>query len=148
MFGTYCKRFLLLMGAVAVTGACILSTDDVQAQKFRHQFLNPAFGGHPNNYHFLITSAERQKRDFSDGTVDQFRRNPMDDFQQTMQRQMLSQLSRQLVRGDGRDFDFSKEGIYDLGDFMIHVTPGLDVISIEIVDELSGDRTHVEVPRF
>ncbi len=130
---------LLLLPAFSLSAA--------DAQEFRFQFQNPGFGGHPSNYYYFMQSAEAQKPDFRTEEEDRFRRSPLDDFQRTMQRQVLSQLSRDLTRGDGQ-IDFTKDGVYDLGDFLITVSSELDIISIEIQDMLSGERTHVEVPRF
>lgn len=118
------------------------------AQNFTFHFNNPAFGGHPGNSQYFIRMAELQKSDYSEESVDRFQRNPLNDFQRTMQRQLLSQLSRQLVSGEVGGLDLSTEGIYDLGDFTVEVVPGLDLITIEILDLISGERTQVEIPRF
>ncbi len=118
------------------------------AQNFTFQFKNPGFGGHPNNFQYFMQTAEAQKKEFREEGTDRFRRDPLQDFQQTMQRQMLSQLSRNLVRGEFEGVDLSSEGLYDLGDFTIEVIPGLDEISIEIIDQISGERTQVQIPRF
>ncbi len=141
----YCLKFIAGFAIFAMS----MPSSSAVSQDFTHEFSNPAFGGHPNNFQYFMQSAELQKSDFSDADDDPLRRrDPLQDFQQTMQRQLLSQLSRELVSGDMGDFDFTEEGVYDLGDFSIQVTPGLDVITIDIIDELSGDQTQVEIPRF
>lgn len=124
-----------------------LTVGGLQAQNFTFQFKNPGFGGNPNNFHYFMQTAEAQKKDFGEES-DRFRRDPLRDFQQTMQRQMLSQLSRNLIRGEFEGIDLSSEGFYNLGDFSIEVVDGLDHISIEIIDQLSGERTQIEIPRF
>ncbi len=124
-----------------------LSVSGLQAQNFTFQFKNPGFGGNPNNFHYFMQTAEAQKKDFGDET-DRFRRDPLRDFQQTMQRQLLSQISRNLVRGELEGIDLSSEGFYNLGDFSIEVIDGLDNITVEIIDQLSGERTQIEIPRF
>lgn len=134
---------LLFIGMV-LTG---ISANDTEAQSFTFQFKNPGFGGHPNNFHYFMNTAEVQKGDFKE-EESRFRRDPIQDFQQNMQRQMLSQLSRNLVRGEFDGIDLSQEGVYDLGDFTVEVVPGLDQINIQITDQLSGERTQVEIPRF
>lgn len=138
------KSYIILLGLCVLTG---FATNDAYAQNFKFQFKNPGFGGHPSNFHYFINTAEAQKGDFEEESSP-FRRDPLSDFQQTMQRQMLSQLSRNLVRGEFEGIDLSQEGVYDLGDFTVEVIPGLDKISIQIMDQLSGERTQVEIPRF
>ena len=130
--------FLVIFGIAAV---------EADGQDFIFQFKNPGFGGHPSNYYYFINSAEAQKPEFERDAVDIHRRSPLEDFQRTLQRQLLSQLSRDLTRGDSQ-IDFTQDGIYDLGDFHIEVISGLDIITIEIRDMLSGERTQVEIPRF
>ncbi len=139
---------ILMKSALPVMVCYFLIPNHAEAQDFRFQFKNPGFGGHPSNVQYFMNTAEAQKRDFEGDEADRFRRDPMQDFQQNFQRQMLSQLSRDLVRGEFSGVDLSSEGVYDLGDFTIEVMPGLDEIAIEITDQLSGERTQVEIPRF
>lgn len=141
-------RIITFIGSVIVIlGVALAAAPEADAQAFKFSFKNPGFGGHPSNSHYFFQSAESQKPDF--GTPQSgATRSPIDDFQRNLQRQMLSQLSRQLVRGDLAEIDLSQEGVIDLGDFSIQVMPGLDNITIEILDQLSGERTQVEIPRF
>lgn len=118
-----------------------------QAQQFVYQPKNPAFGGTYLNYSWLLQSAEAQK-DFKEETVDRFTRNPFDDFQQSLQRQILSQLSRELIFNRFSNLDLTKEGRFDLGDYVVEVTPGLDGLSIRVIDVLSGDESIITVPSF
>lgn len=141
MQAQWIKGFLLLFLLPA------FSFSDADAQEFRFEFKNPGFGGNPNNYYYFMNSAEEQKPDFSAEEEDRFSRSALDDFERTMQRQVLSQLSRDLTRGDNQ-IDFTKDGTYDLGDFLITVSSELDIVNIEIEDLVSGERTQVEIPRF
>lgn len=129
--------------------AAFVAAGSVKAQSFSFQFQNPSFGGNPNNFHYLMQSAEAQKPDFSDDDEPaSFRRNPLEDFQQNLQRQLLSQLSRQMAGGTIGDLDLTQAGMYDLGDFTIEIIDGLDMITVEISDQTTGERTQVEIPRF
>lgn len=142
------KRILPFFGTVIVyLGLLVATPADADAQSFKFSFKNPGFGGHPSNSHYFMQSAEMQKPKF-DTAQSSTARSPIDDFQRNLQRQMLSQLSRQLVRGDLSEIDLTQEGVIDLGDFSIQVMPGLDNITIEILDQVSGERTQVEIPRF
>lgn len=117
------------------------------AQPFVYQPKNPAFGGSYLNYSWLMQSAEAQK-DSETGAASRALRNPMDDFEQNMQRQILSQLSRELVYNRFRDLDLSREGRFDLGDYVVEVIPGLDGLSIRVFDVLSGDESIITIPSF
>src|SRR5690625_324441 len=77
------------------------SARPAEAQQFVYQPKNPAFGGSYLNYSWLLQSAEAQK-DTETGQTSSFMRNPFDDFQNSLQRQILSQLSRELVHNRDR----------------------------------------------
>ena len=137
LFGTLAALFV---------AACIL-IQPAAAQEFVYQPTNPAFGGSPLNYSWMLSSANAQKR-FEDDTVDRFRRDPLADFESSLQRQILSQLSRELVRERFGDIDLTQEGTFDLGDFVIEVIPGLEGINIRIFNRLTGEESVVTVPAF
>ena len=125
----------------------ICLSGSASAQQFVYEPINPAFGGSYLNYSWLLQSAEAQK-DFETETVDRFARDPFSDFQQNLQRQIMSQLSRELIHNRFRDLDLTQEGRFDLGDYIVEVTPGLDGLSIRVFDVISGDESIVTIPSF
>jgi curli production assembly/transport component CsgF len=136
---------LLLLGllGVGLTG----SIADASAQALVYRPTNPAFGGSPLNYQWLNSSAQAQNAFKPEGRS--FRRDPLADFESTLQRQILSQLSRELISNRfGDDLDLTQEGLFDLGEFTVEVIPGLDGTSIRIFNELTGDETTVTIPTF
>ena len=119
------------------------------AQNFVYRPTNPAFGGSPLNYSWMLNSANAQKRFDTDDGFDRFARDPLADFQSSLQRQILSQLSRELVRERfGDQLDLTQEGRFDLGEFIIEIVPGLDGVNIRIFNTLTGDESTVTVPSF
>lgn len=120
-----------------------------RAQQFVFAFKNPAFGGPYLNYQWLLSSAEAQK-DFREEskTPDILTRDPLADFQQNLQRQILSQLSRELITNRFRDLDLTKEGRFDLGDFLVEVTPGLTGVDIQVVNNLTGQTSTITIPNY
>ena len=136
---TLCAALLLAAGLVLAPGA--------YAQQFVYQPKNPAFGGSPYNYSWMLSSAEAQK-DFEGETRSRFDRDPLEDFESGLQRQILSQLSRELVYDRFRDLDLTQEGRYDLGDFIVEVIPGLDGINVRVFNVLTGDETTIEIPNY
>ena len=117
------------------------------AQQLVYRPTNPAFGGSPLNYQWLNSSAQAQNA-FKPGRST-FRRDPLADFESTLQRQILNQLSRELVYNRfGDDLDLTQEGRFDLGEFTVEIIPGLDGTAIRVFNELTGDETTVTIPSF
>lgn len=136
--------FLLLFGLL---GAALWPAD-AAAQQLVYQPRNPAFGGSPLNYQWLNSSAQAQNAFKPEGRSS-FRRDPLADFESTLQRQILSQLSRELIANRfGDDLDLTQEGLFDLGEFTVEIIPGLNGTAVRIFNELTGDETTVTIPTF
>lgn len=123
-----------------------------QAQDFVYTPKNPAFGGNPYNYSWLLSSAQSQDtykapQESSGAYSGYSRSNPVDDFAESLNRQILSQLSRQIV---SRQFGETalEEGTYVLGDYQIEIGDAGGGINISIIDNSTGATTSVEVPYF
>ena len=117
------------------------------AQQLVYSPKNPAFGGSPLNYSWLLSSAQAQN-DLGDDGSSRFTRDPLADFETSLQRQILNQLSRELIFNRFGDLDLSQPGTFNLGDFQIEIVPGLDGISVRVFNLLTGDETVVTVPNF
>ena len=128
-----------------ILGALALTVRPAAAQQFVYQPVNPAFGGSYLNYSWMLSSAQAQNL-YQDQGTSRFQRDPLADFEQSLQRQILSALSRSIVSDRFGGIDFSQEGHYDLGDFIVDVTPGLDGLTITIFNVLTGDESVVTVP--
>lgn len=140
------KRFTQ-HAAAALFAALLFAAGPAQAQQFVYQPENPAFGGAAVNYQWMLSSAQAQQR--QNDRSGSFTRDPVADFQQSLQRQVLAQLSRELIQSRfGEDLDLSQEGHYDLGDFTIDVVPGLDGVDIRILNTATGAESTVTIPSF
>lgn len=117
-----------------------------QAQDLVYEPTNPAFGGSPVNYQWMLNSAKTQNA-FQD-SGDRFRRDPLADFESGLQRQILSQLSRELVSDRFGDINLQEQGSYDLGEFTVDISPGMDGINIKVFNKLTGDESTITVPSF
>jgi len=128
--------------------ALALSIAPATAQDFVYQPKNPAFGGSPNNFSWMFQGAQAQK-DFEDDTPD-FRRDPLQNFQDQLQRRILNELSREIVgsRVGDSGIDFGQEGRFEFGDFLVEVEEGPDGLRIQIINALTGDASTVTVPSF
>jgi curli production assembly/transport component CsgF len=118
------------------------------AQDMTYKPKNPAFGGDTFNYQWLQSSAQAQdtnkdpKSSSSSST-----RNNLNDFTESLNRQILSSLSRQLSisqLGDGS----LKPGSYTVGNYAIDVANSLDGLVVDIIDQTTGQSTQVVIPVF
>jgi len=123
----------------------------VTAQDLVYTPKNPAFGGNTFNYQWMLSSANAQNtyeapRDESDpfGRLD---RNPVNDFAESLNRQILSRLSRELVSNQFGE-EGLEEGQYTLGDYQIDIGNSDEGIDISIIDLKTGATTNVSVPYF
>lgn len=128
---------------------CLLGTSNLQAQDLLYQPKNPAFGGDTFNYQWLQSSAQAQDKttDPNAQANSLLNRSPLDDFEQNLNRQILNQLSRQLVASQFGE-DGLEPGSYTVGSYEIDVTEGGSGVNIVIVDIGTGDRTTVTIPYF
>ena len=118
-------------------------------QDFVYTPKNPAFGGNPYNYSWLMSSAQAQN-DIKETTADPYSRystDPLKDFSESLNRQILSQLSRQIVAKQFGE-DALTAGTYVLGDYQIEVGDQANGLNITILDNKSGSQTTVSVPYF
>lgn len=119
------------------------------AQDFTYQPKNPAFGGNPYNYSWLMSSAQAQNdiKETSSSAYSPYSTDPLKDFSESLNRQILSQLSRQIVAKQFGE-DALSAGTYVLGDYQIEVGDQADGLNITILDNKTGSQTTVSVPYF
>ena len=121
---------------------------NVLAQDFVYTPVNPAFGGNPYNYSWMLSSADAQDKfeepedPFSFGDDD-----PLANFQESLNRQILGEITRQLYLSQFGE-DGLQEGFYEFGSFQIDVSPTSEGMQIRIIDVSTGSETTVVVPYF
>ncbi len=123
-------------------------TAQVGAQQFVYEPLNPAFGGNPMNYSWMLSSANAQNQ--HEATRDpRLTRDPLEDFQASLQRQVLSQLTRDIARRQlGLTDEEMRESRFEFGEFTIEVIPGVDGVQVVIFNIMTGDETSITIPNF
>ena len=120
------------------------------AQDLLYTPKNPAFGGNPYNYSWLMSSAQAQndiKDPTSSSAYSPYSTDPLKDFSESLNRQILSQLSRQIVAKQFGE-DALSAGTYVLGDYQIEVGDQANGLNITILDNKTGSQTTVSVPYF
>lgn len=120
-----------------------------QAQDFVYRFTNPMFGsGDTFMYQQLLSSAQAQNN-YKEETdaYDPFDRDPLSDFAEDLNRQILSQLSRELI-SEQFGQEGLQEGTYLLGNYQINVENTSQGLSVVILDEATGNQTSILIPYF
>jgi curli production assembly/transport component CsgF len=116
-------------------------------QDFTYQPINPAFGGNVLNYSWMLNSANSQNKLKDPNANDDDGLNTIDQFTESLNRQILNQISRELV-SEQFGAEGLTEGTYQFGDFQVDITPGLDGLVILITDFANGGQTSITVPYF
>ncbi len=123
----------------------------IKAQDFVYTPKNPAFGGNTFNYQWLLSSAQAQDTykspDQKTTSSYTYGTDPVKDFAESLNRQILSNLSREIVK---RQFgeDALQSGTYVVGDYQIDIGDASSGLNITILDNTSGATTTVSVPYF
>jgi curli production assembly/transport component CsgF len=131
----------LLMGLGAPAGAAM-------GQDLVYEPTNPAFGGSSVNYNWMLKSADNQNPYSGDGGFGSFRDDPLQNFEQRLQRQVLDQISRQVIEQRFGDIDLTEEGTFDFDRFQVEVNPGASGINIRVFNKQTGESTRIDIPRF
>lgn len=116
------------------------------AQQFSYKPLNPAFGGDTFNYNWLLTSATSQNQITAPRNARE-QQTELERFGETLNRQILSQISRTLlqqqIEGIG---NFDEEGTFTFGTLAVEVFESSEGLVINILDTTTGEQTQVIVP--
>lgn len=119
------------------------------AQDFVYTPINSKFGGNTYNYNWLLTSAQQQDRIEDPNSQDGFQNDPLDDFEDNLNRQILNQLSSRLVSqmfgDDGGDLE---TGSYNLGSYKIDIFEDGSGVTLNVQDIRNGNFTNVVIPSY
>lgn len=128
---------------------CFFVAGKAFGQDLVYTAKNPAFGGNPYNYSWLMSSAQAQNdiKETTASSTNSYKSDPLKDFSESLNRQILSQLSRQIVSKQFGE-DALSAGTYILGDYQIEVGDQSSGLNITILDNKSGATTTVSVPYF
>ena len=125
-----------------------LLPNESKAQDFVYTPINSSFGGNAYNYNWLINSATQQNRIEDPDADDALNSDPLDDFQDNLNRQILNQLSSQLVNsifGDNNDLE---TGSYNLGNYKVDISEDASGITVNVQDIANGNYTNVVIPSY
>jgi len=126
---------------------CCITAAAVEASELVYQPKNPTFGGNALNGSFLMNKAQAQN-----ATQDPNRasaRDPLSNFEDSLTRQVLNQLSRRILDQAFGTGELEAGGLFVYGDFEIEIiTTNPDYIVVSIVNTDTGETTEIEIPVF
>ena len=112
-------------------------------QQMVYKPINPAFGGDTFNYQWLMSSAEAQNS-FTDPSISDDELTELEQFQENLNRQLLSTLSRNVF--SSQLGDELKEGTFTVGDLALEIFETAEGLVINILDTVTGEQTQIIVP--
>ncbi|MFG6656644.1 curli production assembly/transport protein CsgF [Scandinavium sp. M-37] len=104
------------------------------------QFVNPNFGGNPNNGAFLLNEAQAQNSYKAPGGSDDFGYNApsaLDNFTSAIQSQLLSGLLGNVATG--------KPGRLVTNDFIVDIQNSNGLLTLNVTDRSTGKTSTIQV---
>ena len=142
------RSMMYFVGCIVCLFLFLMSNNMALASPLVYTPINPSFGGSSFNGGWLLSSAQAQNKfrePVKKWTMPET--DPIADFKKTLNRQLLYSLSRKII-----DAAFGEEGFesghYNLEDYTIDVSSGLDGIKVILTDSLTGNQTTIEVPYY
>ena len=130
------KKFLLI--------TLLLTSYIGLGQQLSYKPINPAFGGETFNYQWLLNSANAQNS-FKDPSLSkEDEKGALEAFSETLNRQILSQLSRSLF--DTQLGDELQEGNFTFGSLALEIYNSAEGLVVNILDTDTGEQTQIIVP--
>lgn len=127
---------------IFLAGTCL-----IKSQQLVYKPINPAFGGDTFNYQWLLSSASAQNQ-FDDNKGSNLLGNSssLDSFTQSLNRQVLSQLSSKLFQ-DQFGSSGVQPGNYLFGSLYLQVTATAQGTMISILDTNTGEQSEIVIPK-
>lgn len=118
----------------------------VNGQQLVYKPINPAFGGDTFNYQWLLSSAAAQNQfDNNTGGSSLSNLNSLSSFTDSLNRQLLSQLSTKLFGNQFGDGEL-KPGTYVFGSMYLEVTQANGGLLIKILNTSTGEQSEIIIP--
>lgn len=119
----------------------------VLAQDFVYQPINPAFGGNPYNYSWLLGQAQAQNMFQEDDGFVFEREDPLTSLQDDINRQILNSITQEFYQNQFGE-DGLTEGYYKFGSYEIDISPVSEGMQVRIIDIYSGSETTIIIPYY
>lgn len=115
------------------------------SQDIVYKPINPFFGGDTFNYQQLLASANAQNSFEEDSGYDYDRGTDLENFSDTLNRQLLNSLSQGLFQKEYGE-DALTEGTYVFGSLVVEISPSSSGLIVSILDTTTGEQTQITIP--
>lgn len=115
------------------------------SQDIVYKPINPFFGGDTFNYQQLLASANAQNSFEEDSGYQYDRGTDLENFTDTLNRQLLNSLSQGLFQKEYGDSALT-EGTYVFGSLVVEITPSTNGLIVSILDTSTGEQTQITIP--
>lgn len=134
---------------IIMSAVILISMSHAHASELVYTPINPSFGGSPLNGSMLLNKAQSQNKHKAPINEKSY----AEKFQDSLERAYINRMVREitdLAFGEGVDDSiFNQDSIFMSGDYEIQVlTSGVDSITVQITNTVTGEVVVVEVPRF
>ena len=141
------RRLLICLICGAVCALFLANANMAAASELVYTPINPSFGGDPFNGQWLLDQAQAQRKFEEDYA--QWQRTPLEEFQDMLSRQILYRMASDIVdEAFGEYGEALQPGHYEIGNYIIDITTDGVVMTVVIVDIVTGDTTTIEVPYY
>lgn len=121
----------------------VMNFSATRGQQMVYQPVNPNFGGNPMNYSGLLASAEAQNPFQEDGLLGQFDQSPLSQFSDSVKRQILSELTGNLLGKGETEQGGIEPGTSEVGGLVVKVEETRSGSVITIIDTDTGESTQI-----
>ncbi len=113
-------------------------------QQLVYKPINPAFGGDTFNHQWLLNAANAQNS-FKDPAANKNDQSSLSQFAESLNRQLLSQISRSLLSSQIGDNGL-QPGTFNFGSLSLEIFETGEGLVINILDTTTGEETQIIVP--
>lgn len=139
----------MLLRFIKIVFILSIAFSKIYSQQMVYTPINPSFGGSSFNGSTLLSEAQAQNGfTASVPNYNSYQTDPLQSFKTSLNSQILSLLSRDLITKVFGENAFTQAGQYQIGDYMINVTPGNSGIHIDITDTSKGSSTTIDIPYY
>lgn len=115
------------------------------SQNLVYKPINPFFGGDTFNYQQLLASANAQNDFKEDSGIDFDQSSDLENFSESLNRQLLNSLSQDLFREQFGDEGLGV-GTFVFGSLVVDISPSKGGLLINILDTNTGEQTQITIP--
>jgi curli production assembly/transport component CsgF len=134
------KKLQIILTVVLLSIPCLVSSQDIV-----YKAINPFFGGDTFNYQQLLASANAQNSFTEDSAFSFDQATDLENFAETLNRQLLNSLSQDLFQQQFGDESLS-EGTFVFGSLVVEVSPSSGGLLVNILDTSTGEQTQITIP--